>query len=255
MRRQVVLIFLFVPLAATMLFTSLASARPAAANTWAGVWNSDFGQLTLAASGSGSYTGYSPGTVSGTVTGNVDKGTWSQPGDPPKEGTFAFTLSASGHSFTGTWAYKGGGCGTACGWNGTCLSGACLKNGVQTAPKPAAKPASRVVVNLRSPQGFVPSVATLRNGGTVQFCNRLDREEILFSRSEHKEILFHSPMYDIRLSRGQCFTHVLRNPTKKRILLRIRANVFGYERVAEPGLDLYRPAVAQPTSFGPSSGT
>ena len=128
MRRRVV-VLLVVPLASVMLFGSLASAQPAAGNTWAGVWSSDFGPLTLDAGGSGSYTGFTPGTVTGSVTGNVDKGTWNQPGTPPKGGTFTFTMSADGKSFTGEWAYTSGGCGSACGWNGTCTSGECLKNG------------------------------------------------------------------------------------------------------------------------------
>ncbi len=125
-------------LLALMVLVPLASGRQAAGNTWAGVWNSDFGPLTLDAGGSGSYTGFNPGTVSGSVTGNVDKGTWNQPGTPPKSGTFEFTMSADGHSFTGVWAYAAGGCGSACGWNGTCQSGACLKNG-ETTPTPPAQ--------------------------------------------------------------------------------------------------------------------
>src|ERR1700687_3399774 len=103
MRRRVVL-FLVVPLAALMLFGSFASARPAGGNTWAGVWKSDFGPLTLDAGGSGSYSGSTPGTVSGSVTGNVDKGTWDQPATPGgvhKSGTFTFTMSSGGQSFTG----------------------------------------------------------------------------------------------------------------------------------------------------------
>jgi hypothetical protein len=111
-----------------------------AAETWAGTWDTDFGMLTLDAGGSGSYTGFSPGTVSGTVNGNVNKGTWSQPGNPPKSGTFEWTMSPGGQSFTGVWAYDGGGCGTACGWNGRrCVAGPCLENG-KPAPAPAPTP-------------------------------------------------------------------------------------------------------------------
>ena len=93
---------------AVVLFPLGSSARVTVANTWAGVWNSDFGKMTLDAGGSGKYEGFNPGTISGHVTGNVDEGTWSQPGDPPKKG---FN--------TGVWAYETGGCGSACGWNGT----------------------------------------------------------------------------------------------------------------------------------------
>ncbi len=124
-----------------MLAVAAASAPAAhAANTWAGVWNSDFGRLTMDAGGAGSYEGFSPGTVSGGVDGNVNKGTWQQPGTPPKGGTYTFTLSGDGRSFTGTWAYDAGGCGTACGWNGTCIEGACLKNGVTATPPPPPPP-------------------------------------------------------------------------------------------------------------------
>jgi hypothetical protein len=77
-----------------------ASGRQAAANTWAGTWNSDFGKMTLNAGGSGKYEGFNPGTLSGTVkAGGILEGTWNQPGDPPKKGTFKFTLN--GRSFSG----------------------------------------------------------------------------------------------------------------------------------------------------------
>lgn len=119
---------------------AFAAAPAVAANTWAGVWNSDFGRLTMDAGGSGNYEGFSPGTVSGGVEGNVNQGTWEQPGTPPKKGTYKFTLSGDGRSFTGDWAYEGGGCGTACGWNGSCIDGPCLDNtagGVPAKPGPA----------------------------------------------------------------------------------------------------------------------
>src|SRR6185503_12514581 len=91
--------------------------------TWAGTWNTDFGEMTLDAGGSGTYEGYTTGTISGHVDGNVDEGTWQQ-GD--KKGDFKFTLS--GLSFTGEWHYDTGGCGSACGWSGTCTAGPCLEN-------------------------------------------------------------------------------------------------------------------------------
>ncbi len=122
-------------IAAMVTFGALVSsgasgAGDRAGNTWEGTWNTDFGVMTLDAGGSGSYEGFSPGTISGNVTGNVNEGTWEQPGDPPRKGTFRFTMSASGQSFDGDWAYDGGGCGSACGWDGYCTAGACLKNGI-----------------------------------------------------------------------------------------------------------------------------
>ena len=118
-------------LAVLALSATIAPAAQAA-NTWEGVWNSDFGRLTMSAGGSGSYEGFSPGTISGPAVGDVNEGRWSQPGNQPetRSGTYRFVLSAGGQSFTGTWAYENGSCGTACGWNGTCIEGACLKNGV-----------------------------------------------------------------------------------------------------------------------------
>ena len=127
---------LIAPIAIVGVTLACAPAADAAVNTWAGVWNSDFGRMTLDAGGSGSYEGFNPGTLSGNVTGNVNQGTWNQPGNPPKGGTFKFTLSPGGLSFTGEWAYDAGGCGTACGWNGTCIEGPCLKNGAATKKKP-----------------------------------------------------------------------------------------------------------------------
>jgi hypothetical protein len=97
-------------------------------NTWAGVWDTDFGDMTLDASGSGSYTGFVPGTITGNADGDLNDGTWEQPGG--RRGPFTFRLSADGRSFTGEWFYETGGCGNACGWSGTCISGPCLENEV-----------------------------------------------------------------------------------------------------------------------------
>ena len=49
-------------------------------------------------------------------------------------------MGSDGQSFTGTWAYTAGGCGSSCGWNGTCLSGECLKNGAAPTPPSPSKP-------------------------------------------------------------------------------------------------------------------
>lgn len=116
-------------LVSAALFAAIAPAAQAA-NTWEGVWDSDFGRLTMSASGAGSYEGFSPGTISGPAVGDVNEGTWDQGGDPPRRGPYRFVLSGGGQSFTGTWSYEQGGCGSACGWNGTCIEGACTKNGV-----------------------------------------------------------------------------------------------------------------------------
>jgi hypothetical protein len=119
--------------------------------TWAGTWNSDFGRMTLGAGGSGNYVSpfgaSSSGTIAGNVDGRVNKGRWEQPppreGDPPKKGKFIFTMSGSGLTFTGDWEYDQGGCGSSCGWNGTCIEGACLENDdppSEPDPTPTCKP-------------------------------------------------------------------------------------------------------------------
>ena len=143
MRRLRKLLAISACLVPLFLLLQASSSAQTSGYTWAGTWNSDFGQMMLDAGGSGSYAGFSPGTVTGTVTGNVDKGTWMQPGTPPKQGTFTFTMAADGQSFTGVWAYDTGSCGSSCGWGGTCIAGPCLKNGTTPAtpsggsPKPA----------------------------------------------------------------------------------------------------------------------
>lgn len=122
-------------LALALLAVPGGSSGDSSSPTWAGTWDSDFGRMTLDAGGSGRYEGSSSGTIDGKVDGRVDQGTWDQPGNPHLSGTFKFTMSGDGLSFTGDWAYDSGGCGTACGWNGTCVAGPCLEN-----DDPAATP-------------------------------------------------------------------------------------------------------------------
>jgi hypothetical protein len=105
--------------------------------------------MTLGAGGSGNYVSpfgpSSSGTIDGNVDGRVNKGTWEQPpprpGDPPKKGSFIFTMSGSGLTFTGDWEYDQGGCGSSCGWNGECVEGPCMKNADPPPPKPEPDPA------------------------------------------------------------------------------------------------------------------
>jgi hypothetical protein len=118
-------------LASAALFAAIAPAAQGA-NTWAGTWSSDFGELQLDAGGSGTYGGSSGGTMNGHVTGNVNEGTWHRnvqdPDNNTDNGTFKWTMSADGQSFSGEWHYDTGGCGSSCGWSGTCLAGECLQN-------------------------------------------------------------------------------------------------------------------------------
>jgi hypothetical protein len=146
----------------------VAVAQEAGANTWAGVWTSDFGELTLDAGGSGSYAGSNPGTVTGHVTGNVDEGNWNQPGTPPKQGTFKFTRSFDGKSFSGEWHYDTGGCGSACGWNGTCKAGPCMDNGVAQTTTTVAPTTSTTQPSFATVESFSGDVTFRAGGGPPQ---------------------------------------------------------------------------------------
>ena len=125
-------------LALALLAVPGGSSADTSSPTWAGTWNSDFGEMTLDAGGSGNYVSPfgagSSGTISGKVDGRVNKGTWKQPNS---SGTFIFTMSGSGLTFTGDWAYDQGGCGSSCGWNGECIKGPCKEN---DDPAPAEPP-------------------------------------------------------------------------------------------------------------------
>jgi hypothetical protein len=127
-------------LALALLAVPGGSSGDSSSPTWAGTWDTDFGDMTLDAGGSGTYKGSSSsssGTIDGTVDGRVDQGKWDQPGPPHLSGTFKFTMSGNGLFFTGDWEYDQGGCGSACGWNGKCIDGPCLEN---DDPAPAQPP-------------------------------------------------------------------------------------------------------------------
>lgn len=79
---------------------------------WVGKWNTDWGTMTLNQTGNdvtGNYE-YDSGKISGTVSGNILKGTWSEypTYNPPRDaGDIEFTLD--GDSFTGKWRYGSSG--------------------------------------------------------------------------------------------------------------------------------------------------
>jgi hypothetical protein len=89
---------------------------------WSGTWDSNWGQMTLSQSGNqvtGSYA-HDTGRISGTVTGNMLSGQWSEApsyAPPDDAGDVEFTLSADGQSFTGHWRYDSSGAWS--GWTGT----------------------------------------------------------------------------------------------------------------------------------------
>lgn len=78
--------------------------------SWAGEWDTNWGDMVLTQTGSkvtGSYT-YDNGRIDGTVSGNVLSGTWSEAPSyaPPHDaGEVEFVMSDDGKSFTGKWRY------------------------------------------------------------------------------------------------------------------------------------------------------
>ena len=86
---------------------------PATALTWTGTWSSpDSGTMTLTQVGNhvtGSYV-HDEGKIDATVSGLTLTGTWSEAPSykgPTDAGPFVLTLSPTGTSFTGLWAYAG----------------------------------------------------------------------------------------------------------------------------------------------------
>ena len=78
--------------------------------SWAGEWKTNWGDMILTQNGakvSGTYT-YDNGKISGTVSGNILTGTWSESpsyAPPDDAGEVEFVMSADGKSFTGKWRY------------------------------------------------------------------------------------------------------------------------------------------------------
>ena len=110
---------------------------PAAAERWAGTFDSTFGRLSLTAEGgqvSGNYS-YCAGQLTGVATGNVLEGEWTEdPGacapnerrgpDAESEGTFKLTLASDDRSFRGTWQYASGATDPADQWIGERITNA-----------------------------------------------------------------------------------------------------------------------------------
>ena len=84
-------------------------------NIWTGKWDTEqWGEMTLQQIGNtvtGNYE-WDGGKITGTVSGNMLKGTWSEsPTYQPENdaGEFEFTISSGGNSFTGRWRYGSSG--------------------------------------------------------------------------------------------------------------------------------------------------
>jgi hypothetical protein len=87
-----------------------AAATPATACTWAGIWNTDAGNMTFTQTGNsvtGTYIDYpGQGGITGTVSGNTLSGTWSNLNSGPPDrnsGGFVFTMTPDCRFFDGTW--------------------------------------------------------------------------------------------------------------------------------------------------------
>jgi hypothetical protein len=89
----------------------------------------------------GGGTAAAPGTVSGTLTGDVLTGTWRDTAGAA--GTFRFEIAQGGVTFTGVWTGNGGGGGS---WNGQRDTGS-------TNPAPSTPP-STPPSHQETPQGF-----------------------------------------------------------------------------------------------------
>lgn len=91
--------------------------KPVPAANFNGSWETNFGVIVMTQTGTtvtGTYS-YDSGSLTGIVTGNTLKGTWVESDD---KGTFVFTLSADGKSFTGSWQETEPDPNQGGGWNG-----------------------------------------------------------------------------------------------------------------------------------------
>ena len=88
-----------------------------------GVWGTDWGDMALTQAGNvvtGTYT-HDSGKITGTVSGGVLKGKWSESpsyAEPSDAGDIEFTISSDCKSFTGKWRYGSTG-DMSSGWAGT----------------------------------------------------------------------------------------------------------------------------------------
>jgi hypothetical protein len=116
--------------------TSTVSAGPGgsisesrACPDWTGTWSTTFGPMHLTSSGNAIVGTYiyqgAEGRISGTVSGNVLAGTWSEPPTyqaPEHAGDFRFVLAQDGRSFSGQWRNGSSGNFNP-NWTGSCTGG------------------------------------------------------------------------------------------------------------------------------------
>lgn len=105
--------------------TGGANNTSGACSPFEGVWTTNYTPITFRRNGNrvtGSYEYSGASTLSGTLSGNVLEGEYSQPNYPNasyRRGRFMFVLSADGQSFTGQWWDANGNLGGSA-WNGRC---------------------------------------------------------------------------------------------------------------------------------------
>ncbi len=94
----------------TTIPTQAPSSAPVTGTSFAGTWDTDYGNMVLTVNGdkvTGTYDDHE-GMINGTVSDNKLTGTWTQAptrAPPDDAGDFVFTLSADGSSFQGLWRY------------------------------------------------------------------------------------------------------------------------------------------------------
>jgi len=92
---------------------------------WEGTWSTTYGMMIWTQTGnqvSGNYE-HSNGHITGTVSGNVLTGTWSEApsyAPPDNAGDVQLTISPDGKTFTGGWRFDSSGSWTM-NWNGTTI--------------------------------------------------------------------------------------------------------------------------------------
>ena len=91
---------------------------------WSGTWSTTYGMMHLTQTGNqvtGTYD-YNNGHITGTVSGDVLTGTWSEAPTynvPDHAGDFQFTMSSDGKTFHGSWRFDSSGSWTN--WTGTTI--------------------------------------------------------------------------------------------------------------------------------------
>jgi hypothetical protein len=104
-------------------FTLNCASAPG--GVWAGTWETTYGTMVLTQTGNqvSGYYEHSNGHITGTVSGNVLYGTWSEAptyAAPDNAGDVQLTISPDGKTFTGGWRYGSSGSWNM-NWNGTTI--------------------------------------------------------------------------------------------------------------------------------------